>query len=83
MNKKQVIEYKDFGFIYVKLDDLMKKYGITTYELSNRANVRFNTIKNLRENKSLSRIDFEVLAKLCYVLNCDLTDIIDYVPPKA
>ena len=65
MNKKQVLEYKDFGYIYVKLD------------------VRFNTIKNLRENKSLSRIDFEVLAKLCYVLNCDLTDIIDYVPPKA
>ena len=52
MNKKQVIEYKDFGFIHVKLDEIMKKYGITTYELSNRANVRFNTIKNLRENKS-------------------------------
>jgi len=83
MNKKQVIEYKDFGFIDVKLDELMKKYDITTYELSNRAHVRFNTIKNLRENKALSRIDFEVLSKLCYVLNCDLTDIIDYVPPEA
>jgi len=83
MLQRQVIEYKDFGFIEVKLDELMKKEKITTYELSNRANVRFNTIKNLRENKALTRIDFEVLAKICYILNCKTTDIIDYIPPKA
>ena len=36
MNKKQVIEYKDFGFIHVKLDEIMKKYGITTYETDSK-----------------------------------------------
>lgn len=82
MEKRKVIEYKDFGYIEVKLDDFMNRTNITTYELSNRADVRFNTIKNLRNNKKLSRIDFEVLAKICYVLKCDITDILEYVSPK-
>jgi len=82
MEKRRVIEYKDFGYIEVKLDDFMNRANITTYELSNRADVRFNTIKNLRKNKKLSRMDFEVLAKLCFVLKCDITDILEYVPPK-
>ena len=81
MEKRQIFEYKDFGFIEIKLDDFMKKRKITNYELSKLANIRFNTVKNLRKNPALSRMNFEILAKICYVLNCNLTDILDYVPP--
>ena len=28
----------------------------------------------------MHEIDFNVLAKLCYTLNCDVADIIEYVP---
>lgn len=76
LNKTVVTEI-EFGNINMKLDDIMTKRNISTYELSSKANVRFQTIKSLRENKA-TRIDFNVLAKLCYVLECKVEDLIEY-----
>lgn len=76
-----VIYEVQYGTINSKLDKIMTQNNISTYELSNKANVRFQTIKSLRENNA-SRIDFEVLAKLCYSLNCKVEDIIEYVSKK-
>lgn len=74
---KSVWKEVEYGKIKVKLDEILNERGISTYELSNNANIRFQTIQNLRENTS-SRIDFEVLAKLCYVLDVKVEDIIEY-----
>ena len=57
----------------------MKNKNISTYELSSKANIRFQTIQNLRQRSS-TRIDLEVLAKLCYVLDCTPDTLIKYVP---
>ena len=79
MNKdvKAIIQEVDYGDINIKLDDILTTRGISTYELSEKANIRFQTIKALRENKS-TRIDFGVLAKICYALECKVGDIIEY-----
>lgn len=81
MLEKQVIEYKDYGHINVKLKERMDKDGITVYELSNKCDVRFQTIKNLYGSEKVTRIDFNVLSKICYVLDCSTGDIIEYIPP--
>lgn len=79
MNKdvKAIMQEVDYGDIYIKLDDILTTRGISTYELSEKANIRFQTIQTLRENKS-TRIDFGVLAKICYVLECKVEDVIEY-----
>ena len=74
---KEVLQEVEFGNINVKLDKIMNDRNISTYELSTKANVRFQTVKALRNNES-TRIDFNVLAKLCYTLNCKVQDIIEY-----
>ena len=56
---------------------IMNKKNISTYELSTKANIRFQTIQTLRENKA-TRVDFGVLAKICYALDCKVEDIIEY-----
>lgn len=78
MLDRELFEYKNYGTIQIDLDRIMNEQGVTTYELSNKANIRFQTIQNLRKN-SCSRIDFEVLAKICYMLNCKVEDVIKYV----
>lgn len=80
MNKdvKEILQEVEYGNINVKLDKIMNDRNISTYELSTKANVRFQTIKALRNNES-TRIDFNVLAKLCFTLNCRIQDIIEYV----
>lgn len=78
---KTVMQEIEFGDIDVKLDDILNERNISTYELSNKANIRFQTIKILRENQA-TRIDFGVLSKLCYVLDCKVEDIIEYKDSK-
>lgn len=77
MLDREVFEYKELGNIKINLNDIMEDRKISTYELSTKANIRFQTIKMLRENTA-KRIDFEVLKKLCFVLNCPVSDIIEY-----
>ena len=72
------IEYKPYGNIDVKLDEYMKKNNISTYALAKATNLEFNTIKNLRNTKE-SRVDFDVLAKICYVLEVDISNILEYI----
>lgn len=74
---KSIIEEVEYGNVVVKLDELLNRRNISTYELSTKANIRFQTIQALRENKS-TRIDFNVLSKLCYTLGCNIEDIIEY-----
>lgn len=37
-------------------------------------------LRNYRDNK-IQRLDIDILIRLCYVLNCDLYDLIEYIPP--
>lgn len=76
-NVKPIMQELEYGEIKIKLDDLLTAKGITTYDLNNKTNIRFQTIQALRENKS-TRIDLNVLAKLCYALDCKVEDLIEY-----
>lgn len=78
-NIKPIVYEIQYGKIIVKLDEIMKKLDVSNYELNSKANIKFQTIQNLRINKA-SRIDFEELAKLCYSLDCKVEDILEYVP---
>ncbi len=77
MLDKELFEYKDYGRIQINLNKLMEEKNITTYELSSKANIRFQTIQNLRKGVA-TRFDLEVLAKICYMLDCKIEDIIEY-----
>ena len=78
---KPIVYEIEYGTIKVKIDEIMKKKGISTYDLNSKSNIRYQTLQVLQDN-SASRIDFEVLAKLCYSLDCKVEDIIEYVPNK-
>ena len=78
---KPILQEVDYGIVKCKLDDYLNSINISTYELSEQSNIRFQTIKGLRDNTS-TRISYEVLAKLCYALNCKIEDIIEYKPNK-
>ncbi len=80
-NLKPILQEIDYGTIKIHLDKIMKDRNISTYQLNTKANIRFQTIQALHDN-SASRIDFNVLAKLCYSLNCKVEDIIEYIPNK-
>lgn len=77
-----VIEYvyKDFGHVGTKIHELMDEKGISVYRMEELANIQHRIVKKYYDNKVV-RSDFEVLAKFCFVLKCDISDVLYYKPP--
>lgn len=75
---KELMEYKDFGHIELKLDKILLDRNISTYQLSSKTGVKFQTIQKMRLPNATLRINLEVLAKICYALECKVEDIIEY-----
>lgn len=79
---RELLEYKDYGYIEVSIDKIMKKKGISPYAISNKSNISYKTIKRLMEGESIERVELDILARLCYMFDCELSDLIRYVKPK-
>ena len=63
--------------IRIKLSELLGKNKMTRKALAELVNVRANTIGDLYKEKT-KRVDLELINNICNVLECDLTDLIEY-----
>ena len=61
------------GKIKIRLEDILKERDISLNQLSFRAEMQRTQLRNYRDNK-VQRLDIDILLRLCYVLECDLTD---------
>ena len=69
-----------YGSIRIKLDELTKKSGISKNKLSHRAEMQRSQINHYCNNE-ISRLDTDVLARICTVFNCEIGDLLEFVPP--
>lgn len=69
------------GRIEITLDEFRKSKNVSKYKLCRECNLQ-QTQLNAYCNNKLSRVDLDVLTRICDYLQCDLTDIIKYHPPK-
>ena len=77
-----ITELRDYGKVQINLKDLMDKYKISIYQMSKLTGLKYNTIKSYYTNAPLTKVDLDVVAKMCYVLNCSVDDILEYVNPQ-
>lgn len=75
------VDASEYGTIRLKLAELMKEKNISMNQLSFRAEMQRTQLRNYRDNK-IQRLDIDILKRICYVLECDLFDLIEYTPPK-
>ena len=71
----------DYGHFDIVLADYLRVNGISKNQLSDRANLQRTQLNSYCKN-NIKRPDLDVLARICYALNCDLSDIILYVHPQ-
>lgn len=62
--------------VYNKLWETMKKKGISTYYLREKAGIDSKTVRRLKANDN---IETKTLDRLCSALDCKLGDIAEYV----
>lgn len=77
-----IVELKDYGNVEIKLKTIMDKKNISVYQLSQLANLKHSTVKNYYNNCPITRVDLDVISKLCYVLDCKIEDILEYKYPN-
>ena len=70
----------EYGTIRIKLDELLKESDLSKNMLSHRAEMQRTQINNYCRNQ-ISRLDIDVLARLCTVLNCEISDLLEFIPP--
>ena len=71
----------DHGTIQINLNKLMKDSGLSINKLSQRAEMERTQVRRFCNN-DITRLDIDVLARLCTVLNCQIGDLLEFVPPE-
>jgi len=69
------------GYVTCTLKSFLDSRGITRYRLTKMTGVDDSTIDSYYKNKNF-RYDAYILAKMCHALDCDISDLLEYVPPK-
>lgn len=76
--EKNIFIVNHYGHIEMNLKEYMDKHGITRNALARAIDTRFEVIDKWYKGQ-VEKIDADVLARICYVLNCTPGDIIKYI----
>lgn len=72
-----IFNLKNYGKVEFNIRKIMKEKNITRNRLSVLTGATYNVI-NRYYNNDITRLDLDVLARICYVLDCQISDIIEY-----
>ena len=73
--EKTLYTWKDYGYVEIDIKELMDKKNITRNALARAINTRFEVIDKWYQGH-VEKIDSDVLARICFILNCTPGDII-------
>ena len=76
-----VFSMKEYGHVEVQLKEIMEKRGITRNALARATNTRFEVINKWYQGH-VEKLDTDVLARICYILDCTPGDIVIYTVSK-
>jgi len=69
-----------YGSVRIKLQDLLDRNNLSKNKLGQYAQMQRTQINQYCGN-NLSRVDLDVIARICKVFNCTISDVLEYIPP--
>ena len=79
MKEKGVLIRADYGHVELKLREVMEERGITRNQLAKRIDARFEVVGKWYKGE-VEKMDLDILARICYALDCTTEDMLCYVP---
>lgn len=76
---KELYTLNQYGSITINLKEIMDSRNISRNALARAINTRFEVIDKWYHG-NVEKIDTDILARICYVLECSPSDIILYKP---
>ena len=83
--QKSIIQYQtaEYGSVKVKLSEVMDNRGITRNRLRTMTGIKYDVIDRYYKGTHVEMADLDFLAKVCYVLDCKIEDLLEYQPPQG
>ena len=82
MQERPVLIRADYGAVELRLKELLEERGITRNQLAKLIDARFEVVSKWYSGK-VEKLDLDILARICYALDCDVKDIVVYVPGEG
>lgn len=70
---------KEYRHLEIRLAELIEKKGLNRNKISTKAAMNWKQVDRYCEN-DISRLDTFVLCKLCTVLECNIQDLLVFIP---
>ena len=71
----------EWGKVDLKLDEFLKEHHISRSSLSRNGQIHYKQLLKYCNN-DMQKVDLNLLARICKTINCEISDIIEYCPPK-
>ena len=68
---------KDYGKVEIILKDILEKKNISRNKLCTMIAANYDLVNRYYNNKVI-RIDLDIIARMCFALNCNIFDILKY-----
>lgn len=80
---RSIISYttEEYGVVRVKLAQLLDSRGITRNRLRTLTGVKYDVIDRYYKGERVAMADLDFLAKVCFVLDCRIEDLLEYEKP--
>ena len=81
---KSFVHYQteEYGHIKVKLAEVLDSRGITRNRLRTLTGSRYEVVDRYYKGVNVEMADLDFLAKVCYVLDCEVSDLLEYQRPE-
>ena len=80
---KSIVSYQtaEYGSIRVKLAEVMEKQGITRNKLRTLTGTKYDVVDRYYKAEHVEMVDLDFFAKVCFVLDCKIEDLLEYEKP--
>ena len=69
---------KEYGRVIITLKDALESQSMTRNNLAKLTGLGYNTIDRYYKNGPTTSVDLDILARICFVLNCQISDLLKY-----
>ena len=72
---------EDKGSIQIHLKELLDDAGLSKNKFCQRAELQRSQLNGYLNN-TITRLDTDVLVRICHTLNCSISDLLEYKHPE-